>query len=140
MDRIRIIIAALLSPLLVPVLLTMTFRFVYGEEALTNQALQTSIGYAQWLSYFSTLVVGAIVYVVWQKKIWLSWYMYCLAGVIIGFTGWVIFSLVSKTFVTLLFFVFLISGLFAGICFWFIVNFKSGSSTSQRSRRRRRRA
>lgn len=140
MGRIRTIIASVVSPLIVPVLLTMTFRFFYGEETETNQALQTSIGYAQWLSYGTALVVGAVLYFVWRKKDWQSWQMHCVAGLLLGLLSWIVFSLVSKTFVTLLLIVFLLSGLCVGLSFWFIVNFKSAANSSQRSRRRRRRA
>ena len=138
----RLGLAAVVSPLIVPLLLTLVFRFFYGEEADTNEAVRTSITYAQWLSYFITLIVGAGLYFAWRKKQWQSWIMYSLGGLVLGVISWIVFSLFSKAFLTLLFFVFLIAGLFTAVCFWGIVNIKllPASQSSSRSRRRRRRA
>ncbi|MGD8640505.1 MAG: hypothetical protein PVG89_07765, partial [Gammaproteobacteria bacterium] len=99
----------------------------------------TNINTAAWLSYWISLILGAGTYIWLQMTQRRSVLMYVLAGAVIGFVSWLLFSLISWSRVSLLFYIFMAAGLLLGIIFWLIVFFQPDGNYSTTSRRRRRR-
>ncbi len=138
-QKIRLLIGAVASPLLIPTVIYITFVFVLGADVDKDQEIQTSISTASWLSYGIALAFCITAYIWLQRKQWYSVIHYLLAGVLVGFASWLLFSMISQTLVSLLFFVFVISGTLVGGSFWLIAYFQPDGNYNQTSRRRRRR-
>ena len=138
-QKIRLVIGAVVSPLIVPLLIYVTFLFIFGAVVEKDHDIQTSISTASWLSYWISLILGVGCYIWLQKTQRRSVQMYLLAGAVIGLASWLLFSLVSQTLVSLLFYVFVAAGLLFGLSFWLIVFFQPDGNYSSSSRRRRRR-
>lgn len=140
--KIRSLIAAIVSPLIVPIMVYATFAFMLGGDVDKNQEIQTGISAATWSAYIFALGFGGASYFLLRKKRWWSVWRYLMMGVISGFASWVFFSFASQTFVSLLFYVFLVAGGLMGIFFWLIAYFQPDgnhltlASTSRRRRRR----
>lgn len=137
-QKIRLLLGALLSPLVVPLLVNLTFLFIFGAAVEKDHDIQTSISTATWLSYWISLVLGVGSYIALQKTQRRSVQMYLLAGAAIGLVSWLLFSFISQTLVSLLFYVFVAAGVLYGLCFWLIVFFQPDGNYSSSSRRRRR--
>lgn len=142
--KIRFLLATGIAPLLMPLLIYTTFVFVFGGDVEKSQDIQTSISAATWLSLFLAAASGGASYYWLRRKNWKSVWRFMMMGIAAGFASWILFSIVSQTFVSLLFYVFLIAGLLMGGCFWFIAYFNPDGNHllpgSTSSRRRRRRA
>jgi len=142
--KIRLLLAAAVAPLTVPLILYLTFVFSFGGIVEKNEGIQTSISSATWLSYASALIFGAGSYYWLRRKKWWSVWRYMLLGMGSGFAGWLVFSIMSQTlFFNRVFYAFLIAGLLMGACFWLVAYFQpdgkhliSGSTSSRRRRRR----
>ena len=141
--KIRFIVAMGVSPLLMPLLVYMTFLFVFGGDLEKNQDVQTNISAATWVSLFLAIAFGGASYYWLRRKNWWSVWRYLMMGVVTGFASWILFSMISQTFVSLLFYVFIVAGVLMGGCFWLIAYFQpdgnhliSGSSYGRRKRRR----
>lgn len=121
-----------------------TFAFMLGVDAEKSQEVQTGISAATWSSYIFALGFGGVSYVIMRRKNWWSVWRFSLMGVASGFATWVMFSIASQTFVSLLFYVFLVAGTLMGCLFWLIAYFQPDGNhllpTSTSSRRRRRRS
>lgn len=138
--KIRLLAAAVIAPLIMPLMIYLTFLLIFGGDIEKDQAIKTSINTASWVSYGIALALGIASYFWMQRKGWNTIYRCMLAGIVLGFICWLLFSLISQTLVSLLFFIFAVAGLLMGISFWFIVYFRpDGSHTMPSSRRRRRR-
>jgi uncharacterized membrane protein YfcA len=141
--KIRFLLAMILSPMLVPLIIYTTFRFIFGGDVDQDKEIQTSISTAAWLSYGLALAFGSASYFWLRRKDWWSVWRYLIMGVASGFASWVLFSIISQTFVSLLFYVFLFAGMVMAGGFWLLAYFKPdgnhliASSTSGRRRRRR---
>ena len=140
-QKIRLVIGAVVSPLIISLMVYITFVFIIGADAGKDQEIQTRISTVSWLSYGIALVLSIAGYFWLQKKQWYSVIHYVVAGTVVGFASWFLFSLISEKFVTLLFFVFVIAGALVGGSFWLIAFFQpNGDYTNiQPTRRRRRR-
>ena len=139
LQKIRVFAAAAISPIVVPLLVYLTFLFIFGTDVDKDQEIQTSISTASWISYGIALALGFGAYILMQAKGWRSVQLHILAGAGLGFISWLLFSLISQTLVSLLFFVFFVAGLLMGTSFWFIAYFKPDGSHATGSRRKRRR-
>jgi len=139
-QKLRLLIGAVASPLIIPLVVYLTFVFVFGADADKDQEIQTGISTASWLSYGIALVLSVVSYFWLQRKQWYSVIYYLLAGTAVGFVSWLLFSLISQTLVSLLFFVFIIAGALVGGSFWLIAFFQPDGNYTQPSRRRRRRS
>ncbi|NOZ53610.1 MAG: hypothetical protein GXP08_10785 [Gammaproteobacteria bacterium] len=139
LQKIRVIIAAMLSPLIVPLLIDVTLSLLYDKEIRNGDAIQSSITTATWLSYAIVLFTSAIVYFWLRAKQYHNVRAYLLAGICIGFISWLLFSLFSMTAVILLFFIYLLAGLLLGSSFWLLAYFQPNGNYSQRASRRRKR-
>jgi len=139
-QKIRLFIAAAISPVIVPMLVNLTFLFIFGSDVDKDQEIQTSISTASWVSYAITLALGLGAYILMYVKGWRSVQRYLLVGATVGLISWLLFSLISQTLVSLLFFVFSVAGLLMGAAFWFIAYFQPDGSHATSSRRRRRRS
>jgi len=139
-QKLRLIAGAILGPLIVPLAIYLTLVIVFGSTVEKDQEIQTSISTATWLSYGIALVFGIVCYFWLQRKNWTSVIYYILAGTVVGFASWLLFSLISQMMVSLLFFVFVIAGSLMGGGFWLIAFFQPDGNYSQPSRRRRRRS
>jgi len=139
LQKIRVIIAAVLSPLTVPILIYITLSVLYSAEIQQDPAIQASINTASWVSYVIALLTGTGVYFWLRAKQWLGVRAYLLAGLCVGFISWLVFSLFSMTAVVLLFFIYLLAGLLFGGSFWLLAYFQPNGNYSQRSTRRRKR-
>ena len=140
-QKIRLLIGAVVSPLIIPMVVYITTVFLFGDDANDNQEIQSRISIATWLSYSIALVLSIGAYVGLKKKQWYSVIHYLVAGTVVGFASWLLFSLFSYKFVTVLFLVFVIAGAFLGGSFWLIAFFQPDGDYSniKPSRRRRRR-
>ena len=138
-QKIRLLIGTAVSPLLIPFVIYLTFVFVFGADIDKDQEIQTSISTASWLSYTIAFSLSVVAYIWLQRNQWYSVLHYLLAGAAVGFASWLLFSLISQTLVSLLFFVFVISGTLVGGSFWLIAYFQPDGNYNQPSRRRRRR-
>lgn len=138
-QKLRLIAGAIVSPLIVPLAIYLTLVFVFGADVAKDQEIQTSISTASWLSYGLALVFSIAGYFWLQRKNWNSVIYYSLAGTVVGFTSWLLFSFISQTMVSLLFFIFVIAGGLVGANFWLIAFFQPDGNYPQPSRRRRRR-
>ena len=141
--KIRFLLAAITAPLLMPLCVYTTFVFVFGGDVAKSQEIQTSISTATWLSLFLAAASGGASYYWLRRQNWRSVWRYMMMGIASGFASWILFSIVSQTFVSLLFYVFLIAGLLMGSSFWLIAYFQPdgnhllpGTSSSRRRRRR----
>jgi uncharacterized membrane protein YfcA len=139
-QKLRLVAAGIVSPLIVPLAIYFTMLFVFGSDVEKDQAIQTSISTATWLSYGIALVFSIGGYFWLQKKNWNSVIHYLLGGTVVGFVSWLLFSLISQTMVSLLFFVFVIAGGLVGGSFWLLAFFQPDGNYPQTSRRRRRRS
>jgi uncharacterized membrane protein YfcA len=139
-QKIRLLIGAVISPLIIPLVVYITFVFVFGADVDKDQEIQTSISTASWLSYGIALVLSIFVYFWLQRKQWYSVIHYLVAGTVVGFASWLLFSIISQTLVSLLFFVFVIAGALAGASFWLIAFFQPDGNYTPPPRRRRRRS
>ncbi|WP_455208997.1 hypothetical protein [Kaarinaea lacus] len=139
-QKLRLFIGAIASPLIVPLAIYITLLFVFGSDVEKDQAIQTSISTASWLSYGIALVLSVGCYFWLQRKKWGSVIHYIVAGTVVGFVSWLTFSIISQTLVSLLFFVFISAGALVGGSFWLIVFFQPDGNYPQPSRRRRRRS
>lgn len=141
--KIRILIAAAVSPLMVPLLIYITLVFSFGDVVDKNEGIQTSISSATWLSYWTALIFGAASYYWLRRKNWWTVWRYIMMGAASGLAGWVVFSVISQTlFFNRVFYAFIVAGLFMGACFWLVAYFQSDGNhliSKQRSGRRRRR-
>lgn len=141
--KIRFLIAAVVSTLLMPLLVYMTFLFVFGGDVEKNQEMQTTISTATWVSFFLAAVSGGASYYLLRRKNWWSVWRYLMMGTVSGFVSWVLFSFISQAFVSLLFYVFIVAGVLMGCSFWLIAYFQPDGnhliSRSGSSRRKRRR-
>lgn len=129
----------MVSPLIVPLLIYLTFSFVFGAAVENDPEIQTNINTAAWLSYCISLILGAGSYIWLQRTQRRSVLIYVLAGAAIGFVSWLLFSFISWSVVSLLFYIFMAAGLLLGVIFWLIVFFQPDGNYSASSRRRRRR-
>jgi len=139
LQKLRVIIAAVLSPLTVPISIYVTLSILYSAEIQTDQAILASINAASWVSYVIALLTGAAVYFWLKSKQWMGVWAFLLAGLFIGFISWLLFSLFSMTAVVLLFFIYLLAGVLLGSSFWLLAYFQPNGNYSQRSTRRRKR-
>jgi uncharacterized membrane protein YfcA len=139
-QKIRLLIGAVISPLIIPLVVYITFVFVFGADVDKDQEIQTSISTASWLSYGIALVLSIFVYFWLQRKQWYSVIHYLVAGTVVGFASWLLFSIISQTLVSLLFFVFVIAGALVGASFWLIAFFQPDGNYTPPPRRRRRRS
>ncbi|WP_455202224.1 hypothetical protein [Kaarinaea lacus] len=140
-QKIRLLIGAVASPLIIPLVVYITFVFVFGADADKDQEIQSRINIASWLSYAIALVLSVAAYFTLQKKQWYSVIHYLVAGTVVGFASWLLFSYYVEHLVSLLFFVFVIAGALVGGSYWLIAFFQPDGNYSniQPSRRRRRR-
>ncbi|HEY5601830.1 MAG TPA: hypothetical protein VIM41_01855 [Gammaproteobacteria bacterium] len=138
-QKLRLIAGAIASPFIVPLAIYLTMAFVFGSDLHQNQEIQTSISTASWVAYGIALVFSTGGYFWLQKKRWESVVYYIAGGTVVGFASWLLFSLISQTLVSLLFFVFIIAGALLGGSFWLIAFFQPNGQYPQPSRRRRRR-
>ena len=138
-QKIRWLLAVIIGPLFVPLLVYITFIFIFGSDIKDDQQIQTSISTASWISYGLALALGIGSYILMQVKGWQSMQSHMVAGTFIGILCWLLFSLISQTLVSLLFFVFVVAGFLMGTSFWFIAYFQPDGSHATSSRRRRRR-
>jgi uncharacterized membrane protein YfcA len=139
-QKIRLLIGAVISPLIIPLVVYITFVFVFGADVDKDQEIQTSISTASWLSYGIALVLSIFVYFWLQRNQWYSVIHYLVAGTVVGFASWLLFSIISQTLVSLLFFVFVIAGALVGASFWLIAFFQPDGNYTPPPRRRRRRS
>ena len=141
-QKIRLLIGAVASPLIIPLVVYITFVFVFGADADKDQEIQTGISTASWLSYGIALALSVAAYYGLQRKQWYSVIYYLGAGAVVGFASWLLFSLISQILVSLLFFVFVVAGALVGGSFWLIAFFQPDGNHiyPQPSRRRRRRS
>lgn len=141
-QRIRLLIGAVVSPLIIPLVVYITFVFVFGADADKDQEIQTGISTASWLSYGIALVMSVAAYFWMQRNQWYSVVYYLVAGTVVGFASWLLFGLISQILVSLLFFVFVIAGALVGGSFWLIAFFQPDGNYSytQPTRRRKRRS
>ena len=143
MEKVRLLLAIIISPLIMPLMVYATFAFMLGGDVEKNKEIQTGINAAIWSSYVLALGFGGVSYFLLRKKGWWTVWRYLLMGTASGFSAWVLFSLASQTFVSLLFYVFLAAGAMMGIFFWLIAYFQPDGNhliSSSSSRRRRRRS
>jgi uncharacterized membrane protein YfcA len=142
--KIRFLVAAGVSPLLMPLLVYMTFLFIFGGDVEKNQEMQTRISTATWVSFFLAVLFGGASYYWLRRKNWCSVWRYLMMGAVSGLASWIIFSIISQTMVSLLFYVFIIAGSLMGVCFWLTAYFQPDGnhliSSSVSGRRKRRRA
>ena len=143
--KIRLIAAAAIGPLIVPLVVYTTFLFIFGGDVDDDKEIQTSISNATWLSYGLAIAFGSASYFWLLRNGWWSIWRYLMMGTVSGFASWVLFSIISQTFVSLLLVVYLIAGVLMGGGFWFIAYFQPdgkhstfGSSSGRRKRRRSR--
>lgn len=142
--KIRFIVAAIVSPSIMPIMVYATFAFMLGGEAGEDQQIQTGISAAVWSSYISAFALGGVAYYFLRRKGWWSVWRFLLMGIVSGFACWLLFSLASQIFVSILFYVFIISGAIMGTEFWLIAFFRpdgnhlTGKPISPRRRRRRK--
>jgi len=139
-QKLRLIAGAILGPLIVPLAIYLTQVLLFGSAIDKDQEIQTRISTATWLSYGIALVFSVACYFWLQRKSWSSVIHYLLAGTVVGFASWLLFSLFSWKMVPILFFVFVIAGGLMGAGFWLIAFFQPDGNYSQPSRRRRRRS
>jgi len=138
-SKISLAIAALLVPVIMPVMIYATFVFIFGSDLDKDHGIKTGIRAACWVAYGIGLALGIACYVWMRLKKWHSLYHFIGVGLFLGFVSWLLFSLVSLSMVGLLFFIFASAGLMMGTLFWFMVFFQPDGSHSRSSRRRRRR-
>jgi len=138
-QKIRLLVGAIASPLIVPLVVYVTVVFLLGADADKDLEVQTRISTASWLSYGIALALSIAAYYWLQRKRWYSVIHYLVAGTIVGFASWLLFSLISWKLVSLLCFVFIIAGALVGGSFWLIAFFQPNGNYTQPSRRRRRR-
>lgn len=139
LQKIRVFAAAAISPIVVPLLVYLTFLFIFGTDVDKDQEIQTSISTASWISYGFALALGIGGYILMRVKGWQSMQRFMIAGAMIGVLCWLLFSLISWKILGFLFFVFIIAGFLMGTSFWFIAYFKPDGSHASNSRRKRRR-
>ena len=139
--RIRFLAASIISPLLVPLIIYAMFSFIFGGDIDKDKEIETSISTAVRLSYGLALVFGIASYYWLRRQGSHSVFLYLILGGVAGFARWLLFSLISQTFLSILFYIFGIAGIVMGGSFWLIAYFQpSGNyprSTSSRRRRRR---
>ena len=104
-QKLRLIAGAVVGPLIVPLAIYLTLVIVFGSAVDKDQEIRTSISTATWLSYGIALVFSVAGYFWLQRKNWNSVIHYLLAGTVVGFISWLVFSFISQTMVSLLFFV-----------------------------------
>lgn len=143
MTKIRFLIAAAVSPMVVPLLIYITLVFSFGSVIEKNQGIQTNISSATWFSYGAALVFGSASYYLLRRNNWWSVWRYILMGASTGLASWIVFSFLSDTwFFNRVFYAFIISGLLMGASFWLIAYFQADGNhliPSKKSSRRKRR-
>ena len=117
--KIRFLIAAILSPMIVPLVIYTVFVFSFGSVIEKNESIQTNISSATWLSYGTALVFGTASYLLLRRLNWWSVWRYMLLGTVAGLASWIVFSFLSDTwFFNRTFLAYIISGLGMGALFW----------------------
>lgn len=140
--KIRFLCAAIISPLIVPLMVYSTFLFIFGGDVEKDKEIQTSISTATWLSFGLAVAFGSASYIWLRRNGWVSVWRYLMMGIASGVASWLVFSMISQTFVSLLSYVYILAGALMGGSFWFIAYFQpdgkhSLPSTSSRRKRRR---
>lgn len=135
-QRVRLISGVLLSPLIVPVSVYLTFLVFFGLNNYNSEATLDSIRTIFWLNYVVTIVLGIPAYLFFHAKGFESLRHYAGLGAVFGF---ILITIISNNFVYVFYIVFCLAGVLVGVAFWFIVYFQP-QSTRRRGRRTRRRS
>jgi len=140
LPQIRLLVAYLLSPLIVPFAIYIVSLMAYGIDTYsTDTTLATavsSIGY----TYVVVLIFGAPSLYFLQRKQADNLLNVSIVGVVMGLLSAILLSIFSGSFKWVLYLLFGISGLLLGILFWFIALYQPQQMTrlKKRSARRRR--
>ena len=84
-QRVRLIAGVLLSPLLVPLLVYLTFLVFFGLDNYNSEATLESIRTIFWLNYIMTIVLGVPAFLFLRAKGFESLRNYTLLGTLFGF-------------------------------------------------------
>lgn len=134
----RLISGFLISPLVLPLLVYITYLFVFGVQNYNSEATLTSTKTIIWMNYLLVLGVGIPAYYILQFKRWESLRNYALGGLALGL---ILILFISHSFVYLFCIVFSFAGVLEGVLFWYIVLYQPAPvrKHSKRGRRPRRR-
>lgn len=135
-QRVRLISGVLLSPLVVPLSVYLTFLIFFGLDNYNSETTLSSIRTIFWLNYVVTIVLGVPAFLLLQAKGLETLRNYSALGAVFGF---ILITIISNNFVYVFYLVFCISGALVGVTFWFLVFFQP-EKKHRRSRRSRRRS
>lgn len=133
--RVRLISGILLSPLVVPLLVYITFLIFFGLDNYNSDATLDSIRTIFWLNYVMMIVLGVPAYLFFRAKGYESLRNYAALGTVFGF---ILITIISNNFVYVFYIVFCLAGSLVGVTFWFIVYYQP-TGRRRRGRRSRRR-
>jgi len=140
LPQIRLLVAFLLSPLIVPVAIYIVSLMAYGIDTYNaDKTLATSIS-SIWYTYLVVLILGAPSLYVLQRKQADNLLNLTIVGAVIGLLSAILLSLFSGSFKWVLYLLFGVSGLLLGVLFWFMALYQPQQNTrlKKRSARRRR--
>lgn len=135
LQRTRLIAGFLISPLVLPLLVYITFLIVFGLQNYNSETTLTSLKTIIWLNHLIALVMGVPAYFILRAKGLATLRNYTLGGF---FLGLILITLISHNFVYLFYIVFSLAGSLVGATFWYIALYQP-VRIRRRSRRSRRR-
>lgn len=135
-QRIRAIAGFVVSPLVMPLVIYITFLGIFGFENYNSDTTLTSIKTITWIYYIISLAVGVPAFFLLKSRGNESLRNYAIGGAL---TGLLLIIKISNSVVFLFYLLFGVTGALAGICFWFVAIYQS-NNLPRRGRRGRRRA
>jgi protein-S-isoprenylcysteine O-methyltransferase Ste14 len=135
-QHIRTIAGFVISPLVMPLVIYLTFLGIFGLQNYNSETTLTSTKTIFWIYYIIVLLVGIPAFYLLKSKGYDTLKNYAIGGAV---TGLLLIIKISNNFVYLFYILFGVAGALVGITFWFIAVYQPISS-SRRSRRGRRRS
>ncbi len=139
LPQLRLLLAFLISPLLVPLAIYVATLMAYGVDAYNTENTLITMVNSIWYTYVLVLIFGApSLYLLKKKQADTVLYL-SLTGAAIGLLSAVLMSILSGSFNEALYFLFGSSGLAFGALFWFIWQYQPKPSSRLKKRQPRRR-
>ena len=139
LNQIRLLLAYLLSPLVVPVAIYIASLMAYGIDAYSSDKVLTTTFSSIWYTYILVLIFGAPSLYVLKLKEADSLLNLTLTGATIGLLSAGLMSVFGGSFQLVLYFLFVGSGALLGALFWFIALYQPKQVTRLKKRHSRRR-
>jgi len=139
LSQIRLLLAYLLSPLVVPFAIYIVSLMAYGIDAYDSDNVLTTTFSSIWYTYILVLIFGAPSLYVLKLKQADSLLSLTITGAVIGLLSAVLMSIFGGSFQLVLYFLFGCSGSLFGALFWLLAMYEPKQTTKSKRRHSRRR-